>query len=65
MQQRIVSILAAVSLGLAAGTASAVDTTVTVGAGTGTSIDTDITTPTTWCDGGALTGGSENTIILA
>ncbi|MGH0032084.1 MAG: hypothetical protein ACQGVC_20020 [Myxococcota bacterium] len=44
--------------------AAGAQTTASCGGGTCTVWDTDVTTPTTWCDGGATSGGTEDTIIL-
>jgi len=64
MKQRIVTMIAVSGLSLLLAATSNAQVNATCGAGDCSIWNTDVTTATTWCDGGATSGGSENTIIL-
>lgn len=61
---RLVSTFALAGATALLASAASAQTAATCGGGSCTIWNTQITTPTTWCDGGATSGGSEDTIIL-
>lgn len=64
MIHRLIPGLAIVGGSVVLAAASQAQTAATCGGGSCTIWNTDITTATTWCDGGANSGGSEDTIVL-